>query len=298
MRIDTIIELLDGELRNRGFISEIIGFADKLNQVTREFLFISNDENEIKEAIQNGAYAILSSENVKIIDNEIAWIRVENIEESLLKLLKYKLLNKTLFVTDKITFSIIKSFNKDKKIAFLDEMKVKYLNGDYIYLTSNETIKKLSATKIELENRVMVELVDATLLVSQIKFKNQYYSIRFPAVYKDELEKALYFLEQQNLEYLIKDIELERFYAQFINSRFEKVKFGKTDKVVIFGLKTDNYLMRELNFIFEMGKYGKVRFFDKNNIEQFYTENYNFAVLIDTDIELKEKQIIEKNLLN
>ena len=298
MRIDTIIELLDGELRNRGFISEIIGFADKLNQVTREFLFISNDENEIKEAIQNGAYAILSSENVKIIDNEIAWIRVENIEESLLKLLKYKLLNKTLFVTDKITFSIIKSFNKDKKIAFLDEMKVKYLNGDYIYLASNETIKKLSATKIELENRVMVELVDATLLVSQIKFKNQYYSIRFPAVYKDELEKALYFLEQQNLEYLIKDIELERFYAQFINSRFEKVKFGKTDKVVIFGLKTDNYLMRELNFIFEMGKYGKVRFFDKNNIEQFYTENYNFAVLIDTEIELKEKQMIEKNLLN
>ena len=173
MRIDTIIELLDAELRNRGFISEIIGFADKLKKVKREFLFISNNENEIKEAIQNGAYAILSSENVEIIDNEIAWIRVENIEESLLKLLKYKLLDKTLFVTDKITLSIIKSFNKDKKIVFLDEMKVKYLNGDYIYLTSNETIKKLSATKIELENRIKVKLLDSTLLISKILFNNK-----------------------------------------------------------------------------------------------------------------------------
>ena len=111
MRIDTIIELLDGELRNRGFISEIIGFADKLNQVTREFLFISNDENEIKEAIQNGAYAILSSENVKIIDNEIAWIRVENIEESLLKLLKLGIMPPPIMMRKELTaFYLTKLF--------------------------------------------------------------------------------------------------------------------------------------------------------------------------------------------
>ena len=111
MRIDTIIELLDGELRNRGFISEIIGFADKLNQVTREFLFISNDENEIKEAIQNGAYAILSSENVKIIDNEIAWIRVENIEDSLLKLLKLGIMPPPIMMRKELTaFYLTKLF--------------------------------------------------------------------------------------------------------------------------------------------------------------------------------------------
>jgi hypothetical protein len=64
--------------------------------------------------------------------------------------------------------------------------------------------------------------------------------------------------------------------------------------VVIYGLKKDRYLMKELSFIFEKSKYANVKFYDKFNIDEFYRDKFNFAILIDVEVELKEKEK-EKN---
>ena len=87
MRIDTIVNLVDGELVNSGYISEINQFSNNLKKVKRENLFISNDIEEIKEAIKKGAYGVLFSKDLNIIDDEIAWIKVDNIQDALFRLL-------------------------------------------------------------------------------------------------------------------------------------------------------------------------------------------------------------------
>ena len=87
MRIDTIVNLVDGELVNSGYISEINQFSNNLKKVKRENLFISNDIEEIKEAIKKGAYGVLFSKDINIIDDEIAWIKVDNIQDALFRLL-------------------------------------------------------------------------------------------------------------------------------------------------------------------------------------------------------------------
>ena len=48
--------------------------------------------------------------------------------------------------------------------------------------------------------------------------------------------------------------------------------------------------MRELDYIFVNLKYAKVKFYNANNIDKIYKDKYNFAVLIDCEIELNEKQ--------
>jgi len=296
MRIDDIVNITDAELVNSGYITEILAFSDTLKKVKREYLFISNDIEEIKEAITKGAYAILFSKNLEIIDDEIAWIRVEDIDEALLKLLKYKLLNKTLYTTDDITLQIIKSINRDKRVAILDTIKAEFLNDDYIYITSIDKIKNISVNKIELEDQIELTLLNTTIFLTEFIFNGKKYSLIFPSLYFKNLKKGISFFEKLQLAYHLKDIKLNRFIPEFVNSRFEKVGFGRTQKVLILGLKKDNYLMDEISYIFEKVKYAKVKFYDKFNIDKIYNDDFNFAVLIDCDIELKEKKIEERSL--
>jgi len=296
MRIDDIVNIADAELINAGYITEILAFSDNLKKVKREDLFISNDILEIKEAIKKGAYAILFSDNLEIIDDEIAWIKVENINESLLKLLKYKLLDKVLFVTDDITIEIIKSINKDKKLAIIDKIEVDYLNNDYVFITSLDRIKNISINKQILTQKVEISNIDSTIFISNFIYKNKKYSIHFPEIYLEYLQKAFYFFEDLKLNYSIKKVNINRFIPQFINSKYEKLPFGKSNKVVIKGIRKDKYFIRELNFIFKKVKYANVKFYDNANIKSFFEDEFNFAFLIDCDIELKEKNIQEVSL--
>jgi len=296
MRIDDIVNITDGELVNSGYITEILEFSDTLKKVKREHLFISNDIEEIKEAIKKGAYGVLFSKDLEIVDEEIAWIKVEDINESLLKLLKYKLLNTTLYTTDEITIQIIKSINRDKRLAIIDKIDTDFLNKDFIFITSHERIKNISINKKELTKKEKLNFINTTIFVSEFIFKEKKFSLIFPSLYQDELSKALAFFENLDLAYHLKDIKLDRFIPQFINSRYEKVAFGRTGKVVVEGIKKDKYFIKELNYIFEKIKYANVKFYDKTNIDSFYKDKFDFAILIDCEVELKEKEIKEESL--
>jgi len=296
MRIEDIVNITDGELLNEGYIKDILAFSDEVKKVKREYLFISNNIDDIKEAIQKGAYAILFSKNLKIIDDEIAWIKVEDINEAFLKLLKYKLLDKTLYYTDEITLQIIASINRDKRLAIIDKVNFEYLNDDFIYVTSQEKVKNIAIEKKEIKKEISITPLHTTPFITEFSFNNQKYSLIFPVLYLENLEKALSFFENLELAYHLKDIKIDRFIPEFINSRYEKVAFGRTERVVIQGIKKDKYFIKELNYIFEELKYANVRFYDVTNIDSFYKDNFNFAVLIDYDVKLKEKEIKEVSL--
>jgi len=291
MRIEDVVNIADGELVNAGYISDILFFEEELEKVRRETLFVSNDIEKIREAIKKGAYAILHSKKLRIIDEEIAWIRVESLEDSFLKLLKYKLLSNKLFVTDKITLEIIKSINKDKKVIVLDKIDFNFLNGDnLIYVTSSDKIAQIAINKIKIEKELKIEIIQHSTFLLDFIFKNHKYSLIFPFLYCNNLEKALSFFENLELNYLLKELKLSRLVPQFINSRYEKVEFGKSQIVVVEGIKKDNYFIDELNYLFQNLKYANVKFFDNSNIDSFYNEKFDFAILIDCKIELKEKK--------
>ena len=295
MRIDDILNIIDAELVNAGFISEISGFADSLKDVKDEYLFISDNEEEIQEAIKKGAYAILSTEYHNIIDNEIAWLRVDDINEAIFKLLKYKFLNKSLYFCNKITLEILKSITKDN-VGIIDKIDLKYLNEYKYYVTSNEELSQSAINLVPLIKKEKIELIDASLFVSKFVYDDKKYELVFPSLYLDELAIALKFLNENNLKYKLKSLKIDRFYPQFINKKYQKIKFGKSDKVVVIGIKNDEFLTRDLNFIFEKVKYANVKFYDKKNIASFYKDEYNFAILIDVEVELKEKEDIQNRL--
>lgn len=91
MQISSILDIVDGSLLNSPSISFIYSIKTNALKVKEGDLFIAKNINEIELAIKNGAFAIILDTNVPIIDNEIAWIKVKNIDISIIKLIRFKL---------------------------------------------------------------------------------------------------------------------------------------------------------------------------------------------------------------
>jgi hypothetical protein len=292
MKIETLVNLIKGELLNRPFISEVTSFTKDVDEVNRGSCFFSNDFEKIKEAVKNGAYGIVSEKEFEIIDKEIAWIKTDSIKKAVFDIFKYENIKTKIYYTDKITAHIIKKMNIDKKVIVLENEKdmLKALNLGEKYLISFDPLFKEIFKNIEELQKIEINLEQITL------FKSKYENIELnlPFVYKDNFAKAFNFFKVHNLKYTL-EFELDRFKPIFINSRFEKVEYGESDKVLIVGIENDEYFFHELNYLIENTKYAKTLVIGPDN-KECLREYFNFAMIVDMEVELKEKE--ERNLFD
>ena len=118
MKINSIIDIIDGELLNTPSISFIYSFKTDVSKVKEGDLFIAYNLDDVQVAIQKGAFAIILQNIYPIIDKEIAWIKVADLNTSLIKLFRYKLahFNLDAFYCNDISFEFFKtlSFSSDK----------------------------------------------------------------------------------------------------------------------------------------------------------------------------------------
>jgi hypothetical protein len=292
MKIETLINLIKGELLNRPFISEVTSFTKDVDEVSRGSCFFSNDFNEIKQAVKNGAYAIVSEKEFEIIDKEIAWIKTKSFKKAIFDIFKYENIKTKIYYTDKITAHIIKKMNLDKKVIVLEneETMLKALNLTEKYLISFNPEFKEIFKNIQQLKQAQIELEQITLFKS--KFEN--IELNLPFVYKDNFAVALNFFKNYNLKYTL-EFELDRFKPVFINSRFEKVEYGESDRVLIVGIENDECFFKELNYLIDNTKYAKTVIVSKYNSEDL--KNYfNFAMIVDMEVELYQRT--ERNLFD
>lgn len=292
MKIETLVNLIKGELLNRPFISEVTSFTKDIDDVSRGSCFFSNDFNEIKQAVKNGAYAIISEKDFDIIDKEIAWIKTESIKKAIFDIFKYENIKTKIYYTDKITAHIIKKMNQDKKVIVLEneENMLKALNLGEKYLISFDPLFKEIFKNIEELQKIEINLEQLTL------FKSKYENIELnlPYVYKNNFGAALNFFKKNNLKYTL-EFELERFKPVFINGRFEKVEYGESDRVLIIGIENDEYFFKELNYLIDNTKYAKtfiISPYNKEDLNKFF----HFAMIVDMEIKLNQKK--ERNLFD
>ena len=290
MKIETLTNLIGGELINRPYISEVVSFTDNFEEVSRGSCFFANNEDEIKEAVKNGAYAIITPTPTKIIDTEIAWIICEDFKKAIFNIFKYENLQNKIYFTDKITSMIIKKMNLEKKVVVVEreEDLLKALNFKEKYIVTS--IKKFLDIfpNVEILKKKEIDLIQDGLFRS--KFEG--IEINLPFVYKDSFSKAINFFEKFNLKKSL-EFSLDRFRPIFINYKFEEVEFGNSEKVLITGIKNDEMFFDELNYIIENTKHAKTIFVNK---KEYLNKEFNFAVLVDFEIELNKRE--EKRLFD
>jgi len=284
LKIETLVNLVGGELLNSPYISEVTSFTDDKASVTRGGCFFVRKSEDIEEAVKNGAYAIISQNFENIIDKEIAWIKVDSIEKSVFDIFKYENLKSKVFYTDDITLHIIEKMNLNDELIILnstaDLLKALNINNKYM-LTSEKTY-------CELFSNIEMLLPEEIYLKQQTLFKSIYEGeeINLPFVYKDEFSRAIKFFKDNGLKYTL-EFELDRFKPEFVDFKLRKVSFGESDRVLILGIKNDRYFFKELNYLIDNTKHAKTIIVNEEN-KNLLKNPFNFAMLVDFEMEFNE----------
>lgn len=279
MQITSILDIIDGELLNSPSISFIYSIKTNSKKVKEGDLFIAKDSNNIELAIKNGAFAIIVEESFPIIDNEIAWIKVKNIENTIIKLIRYKLsiVNLKAYFCDKPTYQLLKIysnyFSKDIKLI-PNKLENLFKNIDEI---GNENTLICSNTeilnKIYPENRNFNELTTKLEIQNLIEHSLFETSFSYEAIYFSKLKISSLYLAQflRVYNFLNGNIDLGKLKLfnnlkpLFIDKNLNLIEFGKSDRFIVCQDIEELYEY-EILYIKIKYKYAKTLFITANKV--------------------------------
>jgi len=249
MTIDALVNLTDGVLQNTPTIQSIEGATVFPSKVDHGDLFFSSEQKEIDTALENGAYGIIySGEEIMQHDPEIAWIKVDSIEDAAFKLLRYVILQKEaeFFLLSELENSFLKMILLQKNnIAFISKEWRKafeqILNSPQkLFVGTDEALMKHIKPDVKrIRNDVEGYPVTDTLFKTTFKVGGYVYQDKELAPFHlDALLRVVAFCEAHELPYSIDRLRYTRhFIPVFIDGDLNTIRASKSDKVVIF---TDN----------------------------------------------------------
>jgi len=330
MRLVNLLALTEATLVNNPFVSSFNNIVFEAKLVKRGDLFIAFDEDSIEDAILNGAYGIIFDKPTQISDREIAWIKVKNIDQALVKLLRFKLIDKevSVYKTDEVTFSLAQQISTESSFITL-EGDVKSVADRLWNIDHNTTIlfpptllneaiftdiKELeSCDKVKKINVVEHTLFETSFIYDDIYYERELISPLFiPA-----LESLLNLYSSLHINYRVRKFtQLENFKACFINKNFVLKEFGSTERVVIFEKSIDLFEL-EYTFLQKEAKWSETIYIldsthtkkyqhmenlyfynNSDEVTQILKEkNFHFALVVGKDtqilsrLEKKQKQL-------
>ncbi len=290
MRLVNVLALTNAKLINDPFVSNFTNIVFDAKAVKRGDLFIAFDEETIEDAILNGAYGVIFDKPTQISDNEIAWIKVSNIEEALTKLLRFKLIQKeiTVYSCDEVTLRLAQQITIESKFIILDgDLKsiaesLWNIDENSIVLFcptfSDETIftdiNPLTQSDVK-----YIRIVEKTLFETSFVYADKYYERFFIVpLFIENLNNLITLFKNLKLEFRIKKFsQLNYFQAVFINKKFDIKDFGATDKVLIFEKNMD-LITQEIEYLHKNTTWAKTIYILPSSYKKKQEEDSNVYI--------------------
>jgi len=313
MRIESLAKIIDGELLNFPSITYIDQLKIDAKQIKRADGYLCKDNKNIQNAIANGAYAIISEKELEVIDDEIAWIKVDDIEKAIARYLRYKTiqLESKIFLCDDITYEILQSITTSKEILFLNDdmfdnfLKIVNADNNTIFISADKKVLNSiypAYLRIEDTDINFVKLIKETLFTSDFIYKDIFYKdIRLPSIFLNELNKSIKFLKKFSFDFSLSNIILDKHFKPiFVDNALRVKDFGQTSKVFIEEFN-DCFLDKEIKHLNKYANYAKNILFipesyqksykgievkiynDFYDIIDFAKENYNFFLILNKE---------------
>ena len=279
MKISSIVDIVDGELLNSPSISFINNISSDANKVKTSDMFIAKNIEDLKIALQNGAYAVIFEKDFEVIDNEIAFIKVKNLELALLKIVRYKLSTlkiESYFCTDE-TFDMLKLYqnnhtkpifliskNIEKAFKFIDDIK----DGDILISKNKKLLESIYPDIKEFEKKLdensIKNLIKHSLFELSFSYNDIYFSkLRLSKIYLNSFLN-IYDFFKGNID--ISKLKLySNFKAIFIDKDFQPIESGKSDSFIICQTNK-NLIPIEITYLKNEFKYAKTIFVSKYEI--------------------------------
>ena len=269
MKISSIVDITGGKLLNSPAISFTTQTHTNLKKVSDGDLFISSNKEEIEEAIKKGAFGIIFDFNIDVasLDNEIAWIQVEDINRAITKLLRFKLANLKLqsYKVDLIGFEFLTTLYKtNKKFYFVEDIfsSLEYLQeietGDFLISQNSDYLNAIYPRSIQLPitKQSFENLIIHSIFETSFTHKGEYfYKIRIPYIYLDHLLSIKEIFEIEENEFpKLKSIRFLQ--PIFLSKNNQIIDYGKSNRFLITNQYTELVAL-ELGFIQAVFPYGK-----------------------------------------
>lgn len=269
MRIQEIVEIVRGELCSLPSISSVSHFTHQVARVQRGDLFLALEKTPkeiIAQAVEAGAYGIIFEGECEVLDSEIAWIRVDSLQDCLIRLIRYKLLAKsiTTISLSPIQEAIAQEIITDKRVIFashtthhslkmlLDTQNtpeqshkqkslaevLELLNNQEadLLLTSDESVLGISFEVLEpcSPKDSPFLILSHTLFDSTIFYQSLHYRVNLPKMFLGDLGVVLGLCQDKALEHdLSRFKHIPHFKPNFLNALGRVIEYGQASKVAI-----------------------------------------------------------------
>jgi len=249
MTIEDLLNLTAGTLITEPTVSAINSVTVFPSKIDEGDLFISNDKEEIATALENGAYGIIYSDSdIKITDDEVAWIQVKDIQNAAFKLIRYVLISREasfyLFTEHELSFMKMVVTQKSNVDILPDDwrkMFEKILNSDTkMFIGTNVEFMKMIKPDVAILNKeASCEIITDTLFKTTFKINNYIYQEKdITPFHVDILQRVVDFCDLHHFPYDLDRVKYTKhFVPVFIDGFLNAINPSKSDKVAIF---TDN----------------------------------------------------------
>ncbi len=251
MKIEDILNLTEGTLTNTPKVQAIEAATVYPSKVDHGDLFFSSNQEEIDKALQNGAYAIVyDDENIVKKDDEIAWIKVSDIQLAAFKLIRYIIIKKeaSFYLLSEHEMTFLKMILTHKtNIAFIaDDWRKAFeqiLNSnDALFVGTDKSLMELIKPDVPKLNReVDGYAVSDTLFRTTFKVDGFVYQEKeLIPFHLEYLLRVVDFCNKEDLPYDLDRIKYTKhFMPVFIDLKLKSTRPSNSDRVAIF---TDNLL--------------------------------------------------------
>lgn len=312
MRINEIVEIIHGNLLNNPPLSAFENVTTNLANVRRGSLFIATTPQSAKEAIALGAYGIVFEDgDMPMIDNEVAWIRVDLLQDAITRFIRFHLLmrNISLLYFPSIEFEIAREIINDEHTCILEGGY-----GDLLESIQQEDLKNLilknsSLLELSIEDTPMhtsenmpFRIISCTLFDSKIYYNSQRHIISLPSLFLKNLANVISTCQIHNIQISLENFQpISHLKPNFVDSKNLLCKFGQSGRVII-AEKDLNAFKEYSGYILANAKWAKVSLFVPQEYHEIFSsvctcyaynslENllkelerpYNFAIVFGVD---------------
>jgi len=300
MRLVNILALTQAKLVNEPFINSFENIIFDPKKVKRGDLFIAFVEEDIKEAILNGAYGVIFDKPTQITDSEIAWIKVQKLEDAIKKLLRFRLIEKEIktYRCDEVTIRLAQQIVTQNTLIVLDlNVKDCFLslwniekNTTLLFtpsLTDETLFTDIQCMPQKIDNLITIK--EKTLFETSFIYNYTFYERQqISPFFIPYLEKLLYLFNKLSINFRLKKFNsIKHFEPVFVNKNLVIKDFGTTDKVIIF--ESDATLIeKQIAFLKVNAPWAKIINITKINKKQTIIKllkdtEFNFALVFGKD---------------
>jgi ferrochelatase len=260
MMIENLTQICSGSLLNKPSVTSVTNFTCKSDKVSRgdAFFSLNTAKGEIKQALENGAYAIIYDGVIQTDDSEIAWIKVDDIKKAMIRVMRFEAERKDIQAVflSPLQFDILSSFKlqfnallSPSNIEELFSQLFKLQAESYLFSSNAELLEQLSP-----RFDIVKESAEATILQSHSIFRtsfvcgeNFFKDYEIPSLFVPEFSALIDFLDEKSLPFKAGALS-GHFETIFINTALQPRPFGSTYQAVI--IETDERLFeREAKWI-------------------------------------------------